>query len=413
MAIPIPQPLRRHPVLFSFLWGTVCASSLAAILAISGTAGPIDPDSFGHIARQLYEGHGFSYATPSGFVPAYERGPIVPLVIASVMWLTGGFALWKFVVLNAILHGASTALIQRIGARVMPLSSSLLTAIIMGIHPLMLWYAVRAWSEPLLAFLVLWSIDATLRLDDTKGHLTAVELGVVLALASLTKSVMLLLPFVLVIFGPLLGMRLPVRSVAVMLLAFAMVVGIWMFHAYQERRTVTVVHTGLGFNLIQGNQIARSFPRLPLSSMPDWLEGRAHANALLTDPDSNVFEPGNDLVLVKAALRERLESPTMEIGSIAANALTFWYLAETPGKSTAAGCIQLPLLLICAFYARQLWKSHMVHRILLTVLLYLWMVHALVFAWVRHSAPVVPLLMLLSVSCVRLVTSNTGRGDLK
>jgi 4-amino-4-deoxy-L-arabinose transferase-like glycosyltransferase len=408
MTVHIPQSICRHPVLASFIWGVVCAAGIMIGVSLTDVAGPLDPDSYGLIARQVYEGHGFSYASPSGLIPAYERGPVFPLAIAVVMWLTGGFALGKLLIINAILHGACTALTQRLGARVMPVPYSLVAALVVGIHPLLLWYALRVWSEPLLAFLVLWSIDALLRLDDNNNARTAVEAGAAFALAALTKSVVLFLPFVLVLLSPLLGLRLQTRFRLVILFVTVASVGTWMIHSYRERGVVSVVHTGLGFNLIQGNQLSQSFPRLPLCSLKAWEKGRDHANSSLADPEANVFEPGNDLLLVRAALRERMEAPAMGLGSIVSNAMTFWYLAETPAKSILAGSIQLPVLVLGLFFARRLCALHKMHRVAMLVVLYVWVVHALVFAWVRHSAPIVPLLVLVAISGL---TNSVRKGN--
>ena len=90
-----PQFVRRRPTLSSFLFG-VCAV-LAAFLffGLLGGAVAADPDGFGRLAEQLYEGHGFGYATPQDGCRGMNGGPLYPLLIAALSALTGGFALWK------------------------------------------------------------------------------------------------------------------------------------------------------------------------------------------------------------------------------------------------------------------------------------------------------------------------------
>lgn len=398
MSLQLPQPVRCHPVLFSFLWGATCAAAAMTVATFATGIGPPDPDGFGQIARAVYEGRGFAYASPAGPVPAYERGPIYPLLVAVLMQATGGFALWKVLILHALLHGGSTVLVHRLGARVLPIRFSLLAALLVGLHPLLLWYALRIWSEPLQAFLLLWVVDSVVRLDSRNSCRTAIELGLACALAVLTKSVVLFLPFLLILVRTSIGFRVSLRHALVILVVFLSCVGVWMARSYYERGTVTFIHTGLGFNLIQGNQIARSFPLLPVSSTTNWAEGRAHVESLLTGRGGNGFEPANDIYLMRIAVRERVDSPAFGIGGIAVNALTFWYLAETPIKSVVAGCLQLPLFFLTILHARRLWASQLVNRVALIALFYMWVVHALVVGWVRYSAPVIPLLVLVAIS---------------
>ncbi len=406
MRIRIPQSFVDHPAATSFLLGAVGAAATMTATTLVGPAAVPDPDAFGQIARGLVEGHGLTYLTPTGPVPAYERGPVYPSLVAITMWLTGSPLLWNVFVLQGLLHGASTALVRRLAARVMSARSSLLVALVVGFHPLLLWYALRIWSEPLQTFLLLWFIDAILRLDSSNRWWTSAELGLACALSVLTKSVTLFLPFILLLFKQKIGLRIPLWQSLLVLGVFVGLVGTWMFHSYNERGAWGGVHTGLGFNLVQGNQIGRAAPHLPGSSLTCWEEAETRVRGHLTGRTGNAFTPDNDLFLLRIALRERVESPALELACVVLNGLSFWYLAETPTKSIVAGLVQIPVLFVLLFDIRRLWASDKSLRVALIVILYFWAIHALTVGWVRYSAPLIPLMVLLGVSA--MVTLRRG-----
>ena len=132
-----------------------------------------------------------------------------------------------------------------------------------------------------------------------------------------------------------------------------------------------------------------------------WDQGLHHVDSLLAGRSGGSYEPGNDLFLVRMALQERMQFPLWGIGGVVTNALTFWYLAESPLKSVLAGCFQIPLLLTACLHVRRLWKVHLVFRAALVLLAYFWIEHALIVGWVRYSAPITPLLILVAVASVR------------
>jgi len=319
-------------------------------------------------------------------------------LIAALSFVTGGFAIWKIHLLQALLQGGIVVFVHRIGSRFLSARSTLIAVVLACVHPLLLWYGVRIWTEPLQTFLLLWGVDAFLRWEGERTSLRSIEIGMVFGAGALTKSVMLLLPFLLAGSTAIAGLRVSLRQRVLMLCVFLVAPCVWTVRNYEVNNAVSLVHTGGGFILVQGNQVARSWPDVPMRAMHMWDLGLRRVDSLLAGRTGGTFAPANDAYLLRVALQERIVSPLWGMAVVATNALTYWYLAETPLKSMAAGVIQLPLLIFVLLHVRRLWKAGGASRLLIVVAGYCWTAYACMFGWVRFSTPVVPVLILLAVT---------------
>ena len=172
-----------------------------------------DAQVFGLVAQGLADGDGFSRPFQEG--PTAEHPPGWEVVLAAAN-LAGADSELAHRLLGAVLGTVTVVLIGLLGRRVAGAATGLVAAGVAAIYP-MLWSAdVSLMSETLYGvFLVGALLAATAR--------RPVALGVLLALAALTRGEALLLVVLLVV--PLFWRRW--RSLALALAAFALVLAPW------------------------------------------------------------------------------------------------------------------------------------------------------------------------------------------
>jgi hypothetical protein len=171
-------------------------------------------------------------------------------------------------------------------------------------------------------------------------------------------------------------------------------------NAVQSGRFIAI-QTTLGFNLVQGEAIADHWTETPFSTLAMWEKGEADAREVLADESVTSGSPEGDVQLFRHVTASWIRDPVSFIRHVAVNALTYWYLSESPVKSAVILLLQVPLIFFAVRGALHAGEHREPVLILVLAVLYFWGVHAVIVGWMRYSVPVVPALILLAARGVR------------
>ncbi|HSQ74174.1 MAG TPA: hypothetical protein VLT13_01365, partial [Bacteroidota bacterium] len=100
--------------------------------------------------------------------------------------------------------------------------------------------------------------------------------------------------------------------------------------------------------------------------------------------------------LVQTVLQRWWTHPVTLLRHVTTNAITYWYLSESPLKSVVVIVLQIPLLVLGAAGMRRAVRMGPAARSLVMVVVVYWCTHAFVVGWLRYSVPVMPLVVLLA-----------------
>lgn len=396
-----PGARDRLPLLVSLIGG-VCALlfSLLVYPAIRESLGAHpDPDRLGELAGNLLGGKGFVYSSPPGVVPAFDRGPVYPTVVAAVYWVSGGPSLAAVQVMQAVFHGLTCWLVFILASRLASIRVALIAQSLCALHPMLLWYTSRIWIETISTSLVTAVVLALHLVHEQPHPGRGGAAGVLLGVASLTKSVLLPFSVIAAAFLLLQKGKAAAGSAATMLVLCAVVVLPWTVRNTLASGAFVPVHTGLGLNLIQGDVLAEHWTEMPFSSLALWELGRQKAEKILATSGMRPMEPGGDIILARASLEHSLAEPSFFLRRTVVNTITFLCLSESILKSLLAAALQMPLLLCVVIGSAGLWKRSPLARSPLLLVFYYVLVHALIFGWARFSLPLVPVSLVLA-GCV-------------
>lgn len=374
---------------FSFL----ILPHLAAPLAVN-----IDPDKLGELGRNLAEGRGFSYGTAESITSAFDRAPAYPLLVMLLYRIAGENPLPLLQIIQAFFHGITGYLLYRIGIEVFERRIALLAQAMHAVHPILLWYTARIWIETANTMMITALVLALVVLWKRETRLTLVGCGVLFGLALLTKSVALVLPVSVMLVAAVRNEWKYARALALACLIGLLLVSPWTVRNYMLSGRFILVHTSLGLNLVQGEAIARHWTETPFSTLALWERGRVESGELLASGNQRPESPEGDALLTTAILQRWWRDPITLLRHAATNAVTFWYLSESPLKSGVIILLQVPLLVLGIRGMRRMWHRAPAIPILCVSVLSFWIVHALIVGWLRYSVPVLPLMILCAAA---------------
>jgi 4-amino-4-deoxy-L-arabinose transferase-like glycosyltransferase len=406
----IPLHMRSLSPIAVAIGATLCALAFSLVLfpLISGPlTAHVDPDKFGELGDNIARGRGFLYGTGDTTVTAFDRAPLYPLIVAFFRGALGDRFATGLQVLQALLHGLTGLVVYRIGKETFDHRTALFAQIIHGIHPVMLWYTARVWIETTNTLLTTLVVLMVILLQNEAPARRAVLAGVVIAAAVLTKSVILSLPLLFMASALLRKRWHTARSLAIATAVAVVIIAPWMVRNHVESGRIVPVHTSLGLNLMQGEAIAEHWGEAPFSTLALWQKGESDTREVLAGSSVAPSSPEGDARLIRHVAGTWSDSPARFLRHVAVNALTYWYLSESPLKSAVILFLQLPLI----FFAVRGMCHAREHRefVLLLVLavLYFWGVHAVIVGWMRYSVPAIPILILLAVRGVRGTLPHT------
>lgn len=398
----VPTAIRIAIVGF---FASLCFSFFVFPALVESQRVNIDPDRFGQLARNIAQGNGFVYEKDGP--PVLERTPMYALILAGLFKLVGGFSLQTVQMLQAILHGISSFIIYAIGVRFYKQRTAILAQLLFAFHPIAIWYTARIWLETTQTLMLLLIALAMIRLFEMPSVKRAVLLGFCVGLGCLTKSTLLLVPFV--ILALLLyrfknkGLRLGVITVV----ATFLVILPWTWRNYQVTSRFLPVNTSLGFNLIQGDIIGERWPSSRMTTIDSWVGGKQRVDSVLNSSRIPWESVEGDRTLTAYALRNYIRYPFAFVWRCVANLSTFWYLSESALKSLLFGLLQISLMFLAVISFVRM-NSPTKKSILPLIVLcgYLFFVNGLIVGWGRYSMPMIPFLLFIASPLLQTIPSK-------
>jgi 4-amino-4-deoxy-L-arabinose transferase-like glycosyltransferase len=364
-------------------------------------AANVDPDKLGDLSSNIASGEGFVYTIGGNLVQAFDRGPVYPVVVAGIILLGRTRSFIPVQVFQSFLHGLTCFLVFLIASRLHARKIALRAESLCAVHPMLLWYTARIWIETMHTFLVTASLLSLMILAAHPARARALRSGVILGITALTKSVLLPFSFVAAALMVFRKRRDPLSPAAILVATCCLVVLPWTVRNFVQSGYFIPVHTSLGLNRVQGDAIGMNWTRIPFSALDLWFVGKARIDSLLEGTGTTRIDPAGDRILAGSSFRMSLEHPLFAVKRTLINLLTFCYMSESRAKSIFLACIQIPLFLCALGGSYRLWKRGPDAQMCILMLVYFFVVHALIVGWARYSVPIVPAAVILAFGVLR------------
>jgi hypothetical protein len=426
-----------------FVYGTLAAAAFAFFVyqrqgLVEAT---VDLNGFGDIARNIRDGNGFSTA----FGPTVRRGPFYPILGAALLWAFGedgqnipeAIFYRPMIVANCVIFGLSCAVVYWTAKKIFgDVRVALVAAGICPLIPQSLRYVGMTEVETLMGLHITLLAATGLMFVDRPNATTGATFGVVAALATLTKSIALLYPFV---FLPVAfwyagkkgdGRRERVIASVAAIACFGALLLPWSL------RNASL--TNGEFRGISANAPGE-FLRGYINAQPKYYLlqqdfGGTDPSAEKWDPEANAYEerllgahgipfyrttrndagklvlvppppPGVTSVMIEVE-KDRIESAEVKrkllhepfgfLKKFTVQLFTFWYIVETRVKSLFVGSIAVVVLTFSiAGYVRASRRNALVWPVV-AVLVYFNVIYAAFLAFARYSMPLFPTLAILA-----------------
>jgi hypothetical protein len=336
-----------------------------------------DGDGYGFIAQTIREGH-YTDVT---------RGPVYPIFVA----MAGSRTMVKF--LQALLDTGTCWLVFLLANR------NWKAAAMWAVYPLAIWRVAFINKEVLLAFLFTSYVCVQL-LALRRGKLWQwLAAGGLLGFVNLCKPTFLAWP--LAVFALALLHRVSMWRVAAMVAATLVVIAPWTWrnNLVTNGAFLPVAVENGGVTTFIGNYQ----PTLGLwegTGKPRWMLAVAQITA--QHPGASAIEL--DRIFYRAALDQAYQNPVKAAGMFMRKCGRFWFLSAARREQAASLVIQLAYLILLGIglRARWPWTSEIVLMLLLVA--YVMLIHAVSYADMRFSHTVMPLVCALA--CAGLHTSE-------
>lgn len=364
----------------------------------------IDPDEYGKLASNIYSGYGFRYFPSAN--DAVDKAPLYPYFLAVIFHLSGGMNVTLVQIVQAVFHSLTSLLIFNFVKKLTGYRSAMVAQIIIALHPILIWYTARMWVESIYIFLFTATCVCYVKLFESPKIKNSLVSGVLTGITSLTKSIILFLPIVLLfIFYFKKGVK-GIISMLVVILVSVIVISPWIIRNYRISDSQLFIHATMGQNLILGNSLAENWIGNPLSNMHSWVDGYKKINMILYENNINLSDPKADIFLIRYHIERVVNNPEFLIWRSILNFLTFWYLSESPIKSIFFFLLQIPLVIIFIVSLKSLVKNYDCSWIIILSVGYYCIVHAIIIGWGRYSVPLIPILVCGAVAGFRFLSSK-------
>jgi len=432
---------RRWLMVAVFGYGTLAAAIFSFLFyqRQGVVAKVVDLNGFGAIARNIARGDGFSL----GYGPTTRRGPLYPFFGAALLKLFGNDAqglpetvIYRpLLIANCVLFGITCVVVWRLARTLFGAQTALFAAIICPLVPQSLRYVGMTEVETSMGLCTVLLAATSLALLRRPSAGTGALFGAVAGVATLTKPIVLLYPFMLLALAlwqwrraRALDRQALLGSVAA-LACFGALLLPWML------RNMSV--TGGQFKGISSNGPGE-FLRGYINAQPKYYLLRQDFGGVgdgeKWDPEANLFEQnllqphgvtfyragrdanGNEILtpeppkgvtsammelekdrVESAEVRRRvLQEPTGFLRKFAVQFLTFWYIVETRSKSIMVGALAALMLVLAGIGSWRAWRSGVVVWPVLAVLVYFNAIYAAFLGFARYSMPLFPTLTVLA-----------------
>jgi hypothetical protein len=339
-----------------------------------------DGDNYGLIAQSIYEGR----------YDDVTRGPVYPVFVA----LAGTPTVVK--VIQALLDVAICGLVYHLANR------NLWAAWLWAVYPFVVWRVAFINKEVVLTFLLVSYVCVQLLALRHGKFWQWLAAGGLLGLVNLCKPTFLMWP--LVVFGLALANRAGWGRVGVLVAAMLVVVAPWTYRNYHVTHgTFLPVATERGgVTTFIGNYQ----PTLGLWEGPgkiQWMAAvdeikRQHAGASVVELDRAFYA---------AALEQVTSHPAKAAEMFVRKCGRFWLQSAARRERVGAFVIQAGYLAILFVGLRRLWPWGGDTILILALVAYVMLVHALSYADLRFSLPVMPFVCVLASRTLATASAAT------
>jgi 4-amino-4-deoxy-L-arabinose transferase-like glycosyltransferase len=364
-------------------------------------------DSYDQIALNLAEGHG--YREDPREPPTLRRLPLYPLLLAGIFAMAGP-SLGAVQVAQALLGAAACVVVFGLGRRLYGTPAATLATALTALHPSLVHYAGRYYTETLYTlllalFVLAWTAAlARERVPDARAR-GAIALwlatGVFFGLAALTRgnAVLLPLPFALVVLRRL-GWRRAPGALAAFAVALAAVVSPWSGYASRLAGEPVLLSTWGAAPFYHGLYVSR---RVTSGRSLGDLDREAGERLVALVGRARGLEPADQVRRERAVMEvvrdETRAAPLAIAAACLRGLLVTWIWARSPWTIALHVVLHLPLLALGALGARTVRSRDDLGPLLATVA-YFAAFQACYYPQARYVLPVVPLLAIPAAAAV-------------
>ena len=339
-----------------------------------------DGDGYALIAQTIREGH-YSDIT---------RGPVYPMFVAAA----ASPVVVKF--LQALLDTVTCWLVFLLAGR------NWKAAALWAVYPFAIWRVAFINKEVLLTFLLVAYVSTQL-LALRRGKLWQwLAAGGLLALVNLCKPTFLVWP--LVVFAIALLHRVPLSRVAALVVAMVAVIAPWMWRNYvvTNGAVLPVATEQGGMTTFIGNYQ----PTLGLWEGPEksrWMLAVAEIRS--QHPGASVVDL--DRIYYAAALEQIMRSPFRATEMFVRKCGRFWFLSAARREQVLSFAVQLAYLTLLGIGLWRRWPWGAETVLVLALIAYVMLIHALSYADMRFSLLVMPLVCAWAAAAFQTTSRST------
>ncbi len=374
-------------------------------------------DGYWRIAKCVLDGVGYRFAPDLG--QTLLRLPGYPLFLCAV-WGLVGIKFWAVQLLQALLAGGTCLFMLHLGSRYFCRRAGILAGLGYALWPVDWVLCSRMTTECLTIFFLTLSVVLVARLCEFPRLRLAVVLGLVLGIAALIRESLVLVPMILLVGLPMLPLTRHRRLTCLRYLGLVAMIAVlavvpWVVYGYAISGSVVLPCTGGGFNLYQSVLLTEQ--QNCNGDLRKLLTDKIYPEEVRTVEAFGVREQSHDFmsefmwtfkdvhdevkadrILKEKAMEKIYENPIRFTAGAISKVPAFWFRGFTAGETYAAIALFVPLLLLAFVGAWSALRSGqmLVWPIILLVLYFNFSYAVAGSTNVRYSAPVVPLVMLLS-----------------
>jgi len=376
-----------------------------AVLVLYPQPVAYDALTYDALAVHLLSGQG--YVLEPGGPPTATRGPVYPLFLAGIYWLSSHRYLAVFVV-QALVDVGTVALTYAVAWSLYRRRDvGLLAALAYACYLPFALQVGQVMTETLFTALLLlgvyWFLLAVR--SERKAHALGLQIGagVALGLAALTRPAALLVPLVLAAFLPWLtsGWRRVAAQAAALLLAFILVLVPWTWRNWQIFGTLVPTSTLAGVNLYISNYALDQEDYLAAHSGEGAKRMIIWTRVIENEPGS-LDEAELDQVFRQKALALIRAHPWRYLHMSVNRFFRLWfnlgYVGEPPSAASwvLAGTNGIILALALVGLFRERTAAAPLAAALGGVLVIFTLFHVAILAYARFIFPVLPLALVLA-----------------